>query len=348
MSETRARQALTSRATMKDVAALARVSLKTVSRVINDEPTVNPELAERVRRAATQLQYEPNVGASALRRTDRRSSQIAVLLQDLANPYSSTVYRGVEDIAVARGVSVIGGSFDEDPQREYELTRLMIRHRVDGVIMVPASHDQHYLRREQEAGVAFVFIDRPPSMLQADQVLSASRDGARLAMKHLVSYGHRRIGYLGDLQSIYTAQERYAGYRLALRDAGLEFDERLVRLDLHSTPAAEAAASELLATATPPTAIFAGQNLSTIGAVRAIRARGRQYEVAIVGFDDFVLADLLEPAISVVAQDPALIAREAAGLLFARLDGATFEPRTIVTPTTLIARGSGEIRVPAR
>ncbi len=334
-----------SRATMKDVAALARVSLKTVSRVINDEPTVNSELVERVRRAASQLHYQPNFGASALRRRDGRSSTIGVLLEDLSNPFSAVIFRAIEEIAISRGVSVLGGSFDENPLREHQLTASMSRHRVDGVIIAPASRDHQYLRDEQMAGVPFVFIDRPPYLLEADMVLSDSREGAVQAVRHLMRHGHRRIAYLGDLTTIFTAEERYQGYADALRGGGLALDSDLVARDLRTIEAAHVATLRLLESANPPTAFFTGQNLLTIGAVRAIRERGLQQRVAIVGFDDFLLADMLEPALSVVAQDPVLIAREAAAMLFARIDGDVGPSKKKIVETTFISRGSGEIRL---
>ena len=333
-----------SRATMKDVAALAHVSLKTVSRVINLEPTVNPELVERVRQAAEELHYQPNFGASALRQLDGRSSTIGVLLEDLSNPFSAAIFRAVEEAANARGVSVLGGSFDEDPTREHELTASMSRHRVDGVVIAPASRDHQYLRREQAAGVPFVFVDRPPHGLEADVVLTDSREGSRGAVAHLYDGGHRRIAFLGDLTSIYTAQERYLGYRDALSERGVEIVEEFVSRDLRTIEGAQAEAGRMLDAANPPSAFFAGQNLLTIGAVRAIRERGAQDRIALVGFDDFLLADLLEPGVTVVAQDPVEIAREAAEMLFARIVGDDSPAQTRVVPTTFVIRGSGEIR----
>lgn len=334
------------RATMKDVAALARVSLKTVSRVINNESTVNAELAARVRQAVEQLRYQPNFGASALRRRDGRSSTIGLLLEDLSNPFSATIYRAVEEVAAQRFVSVLGGSLDESPFRERELTMSLSRHRVDGVIIAPASHDHQYLRQDQEAGVPFVFVDRPPSLLRADQVLSDSREGTENAVKHLLKIGHRRIGYLGDAATISTAQERYRGYLDALEQSGITLDPTIVVQGLSTIEAARDALAELLGSTNPPTAFFTGQNLLTMGAVRAIREAGLQNHIALVGFDDFLMADLLEPAVTVVAQDVALMGREAARVLFERIDGDTSEPHHLVVRTTLIERGSGEIAPP--
>jgi LacI family transcriptional regulator len=333
---------------MKDVAALAGVSLKTVSRVVNNESTVNEELATRVRAAAAQLHYQPNISASALRRLDGRSSTIAVLLEDLSNPFSATIYRSVEEVAIGRGVVVIGGSFDEDPERELTLTAAMARHRVDGFIIAPASRDHGYLAREKRAGTPFVFVDRPPVNVEADCVLSDSRDGVTRATRHLLRSGHRRIGFLGDLTTIYTAEERVAGFRDAMREAGLPIDPHLVHLDLRTAPAAEQVVGRLLDSAVPPTAIFAGQNLVLMGALRAIHSRHLQDRIAVVGFDDLIMADLLQPAITVVAQNPERIAHEAATLLFRRIDGDTSPTRQIVVTSELVIRGSGEIPASAR
>ncbi len=345
--ETVTGRAVGPRATMKDVAALAGVSLKTVSRVVNNEPTVNEDLVARVRLAATQLHYQPNMSASALRRLDGRSSTIAVLLEDLSNPFSATIYRSVEEVAISRGVVVVGGSFDEDPSRELVLTAAMSRHRVDGFIIAPASRDHGYLAREQRAGTPFVFVDRPPVNLEADSVLSDSRDGVTRATRHLLRFGHRRISFLGDLTTIYTSEERVNGFRDAMREADLTVDPRLVHLDLRTAPAAEQVVGHLLDSADPPSAIFAGQNLVLMGALRAIRSRHLQHRVAIVGFDDLIMADLLEPAVTVVAQNPELIAREAATMLFRRLDGDTSPVRRVVVESQLVIRGSGEIPAPS-
>ena len=161
-------------------------------------------------------------------------------------------------------------------------------------------------------------------------------------------YGHRRIAFLGDLTTIYTAEERYQGYCEALASAGLVLENTLVARDLRTIESAQVVAGQLLDAQDPPSAFFAGQNLLTIGAVRAIRERGLQQRIAIVGFDDFLLADLLEPAVTVVAQDPISIARTAATLLFARLDGDDSPSTKKIVETSFISRGSGEIPLSAR
>ena len=190
------------------------------------------------------------------------------------------------------------------------------------MILVLASHDQTLLT-ERRAGLPMVFIDRAPSLLDA-MVLSNNRDGACDGVLHLLAHGHRSVGYLGDLTTISTAQERWDGYRDALRQHSIAVEPRLVRQDLRTIFQAEQAALEILGQDPPPTALFASQNLVTIGAIRALRQLGKHHEIALVGFDDFMLADLLEPAVSVIAQDPGRMGGVAAQTLFDRLGG---EPR---------------------
>ena len=333
---------------MRDVAALAGVSLKTVSRVVNGEPNVAPKLTAQVRRAAGQLNYRPNRTASSLRRGDGRTAMIGLLLEDVGNPYSSSVERAAEDVAARHGVRVLAASLDEDPERERSLAAALFERRVDGLIIVPASHDHGYLRDELEAGTAIVFVDRAPRYLAADSVTVDNRSGAEGGTAALIAGGHTRIAYLGNLGSITTSMERYGGYRDALTRAGLAIDQRIVRTELHSVEAAHDATLELLRDGEAPTALFAGQNQVTIGAVRALHELGRAHEVALVGFDDFPLADLLEPAVAVVAQDPLAIGALAAEILFRRIDGDRSAAAEHIVPTTLVLRESGRIRAPGR
>jgi LacI family transcriptional regulator, galactose operon repressor len=329
---------------MRDVAALAGVSIKTVSRVVNTEGGVKPDLAAKVMAAVERLDYRHNLTASSLRRADGKSATIGVVLEDVANPFSSALHRSIVDVALGRGVLVLAGSSDEDEVRERELVSAFANRRVDGLIIVPASHDHSYLLNERRAGTAIVFADRPPYFFDADTVLTDNAAGVRRAVRHLMAYGHQRIGYLGDLQTIATAAARYEGYVEELAVQEIPLDERLVRLDLRGIEGAESAVTEMLASAQPPTAVFTAQNLITIGAYRALRRLGLHHRVALLGFDDILLSDLLDPGLTVIAQDPSAIGRTAAELLFRRLDGDRSPSARHVIPTMLITRGSGEIR----
>jgi LacI family transcriptional regulator len=334
------------RATMRDVAALAGVSIKTVSRVVNDEPGVSADLVRRVETAADQLGYQPDVIASNLRRGTRRTGTLGLMLENVANPFSGAIHRAIDDAARERGVAVLATSLDQDPQREHEVARTMIRRRVDGLVVMPTGADQAYLGPEMQAGLATVFVDRPPRFLDADTVLATNRAGAQEAVEHLIAAGHRRVGFLGDLADISTAAERYEGYAEALRDAGIALDERIVRRGLRTRESAERAAEELLRLpeGVAPGALFASQNLITIGTVHALHRHDLQHLVALVGFDDVELAEMLDPGVTVVVQDPYAMGRTAAELLFARLDGYRGPSQHRTIATRLVARGSGEIR----
>jgi LacI family transcriptional regulator len=328
---------------MLDVAALAGVGLKTVSRVVNAEPGVSPALEEKVRRAIEQLNYRRDANASMLRRLGGKTQTIGLVLEDVSNPFSSALHRAIEDSARARGVLVFAGSCDEDPRRERELIGSFRDRRVDGIIVVPASQDHTYLYEEQRAGTALVFVDRPAGHLDVDTVGSDNLGGAIEAVEHLLAYGHRRIAFLGDLLSISTAEQRLQGYTRALIAAGVRQDEALVRTGIRDPDTAVTAVRELLSLPEPPTALFTSQNLSTIGAIRALRSAGVERRTALIGFDDVALADVLDPAISVVAQDPHALGRSAAERLFRRLDGDASPSVHVVLPVQLIGRGSGEI-----
>lgn len=333
---------------MRDVAALAGVSLKTVSRVVNGVETVDPTMAAKVNTAAAKLGYRPNLTASSLRRSDRRTSTIGLLVEDAANPFSSSLIRAVEDVAQARGVFVLIGSLDEDPTRERMMVIALIDRRVDGLVVVPAGSDHSYLVAEREAGTRVVFLDREATQFEADAVVSGNEEGALAAVRHLLDGGHTRIGYLGDRLEVSTARQRFAGYRRALEVAHVELDESLVRHLPATIDAGIEVVNEWLGRDNPPTALFSSQNLLTIGATRALHRLGRQREVGLVGFDDFPMADVLDPGVTVIAQDTERLGGLAAEILFARLDGDETPSRTHVVPTRLVTRGSGEIPGPGR
>ncbi|MBL1096728.1 LacI family DNA-binding transcriptional regulator [Streptomyces coffeae] len=330
------------RPTMKDVAARAGVGLKTVSRVVNGEPGVTPDTERRVQEAITALGFRRNDSARILRKG--RTASIGLVLEDLADPFYGPLSRAVEEVARAHGALLINGSSAEDPEREQELVLALCARRVDGLVVIPAGHDHRYLAPEIAAGVATVFVDRPAGRIDADAVVSDSFGGAREAVAHLIAHGHRRIGFLGDQPGIHTAAERLRGYRAAMAEAGLPVHDAWVSLGPTDPARVRAAATAALEGAERVTALFAGNNRVTVTVVRVLAERPAPAPpVALVGFDDFELADLLSPAVTVVAQDAAQLGRTAADLLFRRLDGAGGEPRRVVLPTRLIPRGSGEL-----
>ncbi|MFL6098514.1 MAG: LacI family DNA-binding transcriptional regulator [Actinomycetales bacterium] len=330
------------RATIRDVAALAGASLKTVSRVINREPGVSPELAARVEHAVAQLGYRHNMAASNLRRGVRTSS-IGVLLHDLSNEFSATLLRAVEDATRPRGIAVFSASLDNEAARESALATDMVSRRVDGLVLMPTSSDQSYLLSDLLAGLAVVAVDRPVSGADVDTVVVDNAGGASTATRHLAERGHERIALLTDRITLWTAAERHRGYVAGLKAGRLPYEPTLVVTDVSSSAQAAEEVHRLMRLPDPPTAIFAARNNLAVGTVRALQELGRSQTVALVGFDDFPLADLVQPAVTVVSQDVAAAGASAAQLLLERMDGGAASPRRVVLPTTLVERGSGEI-----
>jgi len=329
---------------MREVAALAGVSLKTVSRVLNDEPGVSPSLASRVREAATELDYRHNLTASSLRRADQRTSTIGLLLEDIANPFFALLHRGVEDVAGEVGIGVLAASLDQDADRERRLVEAFVSRRVDGLIIVPTDSEQGYLLNEMRAGMPIVFADRLPRGLDGDVVLTDNREATRRATSHLIERDHRRIAFLGGVLGIQTAEERYLGFLDAMHEAGVEVRPDWVVRDLHSVSEAQAVANDLLAGDAIPTAFFTAQNYLSIGTSRALRVSSMEHRIAMIGFDDFEFADMLNPSVSVVAQDPRRIGQLAATMLFTRMAEPERPTSVTVLPSTLTHRQSGDIR----
>ena len=326
--------------TMKDVAERAGVSVKTVSRVVNSEPGVRPAMQRQVEEAIGALGFRRNLAARSLRMGHRIRS-IGLVVADLMNPFYSAVASAVEGVASRHDAVIIISSSAEHADSEQEVVLNLLGRPVDGLIVVPVGDDHRYLERERQMGARVVFLDRAGGMIEADAVVLDNVGGARRAVEHLLGRGHRRIGFVGDPPAVDTAVERLEGYRTALAAAGIPFDLDLVKMTSSAPEVSQSAAGQLLALEDRVTAIFAANNRNCVGTLRAVRASGRP--VAIVGFDDFELADLLPTPVSVIAYDPAELGRAAAELLFSRMAGDSRPPQRIVIPTRLIQRGSGEL-----
>ena len=322
---------------MRDVAEMSGVSLKTVSRVINAEAGVATATAARVGDAIAALGFQRNDLARSLRH-GLSSSTLGLVIEDFANPFYALIAQAVETAARERGCLLITASAREDSKRESELVGALVGRRVDALLIVPAGPDQRYAE-SLRGRTAFVYIDRPPGGLEADTVLLDDGGGARRAVEHLLARGHRRIACVADHSAIYTARERVAGYAAALSTAGIALPE-LIRTGSPDAAHGERAVCELLDLPPErrPTAIFSANNRNTIGALHALV--GREQEIALVGFDDFELADLL--GITVVRADAGLLGARAAALAFARLDGDERPPQLVTIATELVERGSGE------
>lgn len=325
------------RPTLREVAALSGVSLKTASRALNGEPYVSPETAERVHAAAARLGFRRNAIARDLR-AGARAALVGLIIGDLANPFYARVARGAERRLRTARLALISASSDEDPDREQALIAEMLERRVSAMLIVTSSADHSYLDTERRLGLPVVFLDREPRDILADTIVIDNAGGMWSAVEHLLEHGHRRIGLVGDLSRLSTHRERLAGFEAALTSAGVSDWSCYVRADAHDVDAATRAVQDLLAVDPPPTALITTNNRLTTGALRALRGVDRP--LALVGFDDFDLADVL--GVTVVAHDPERMGELGAERILSRLDGEPGPARRMVLPTRLVVRGSGE------
>ena len=326
------------RVTLRDVAREAGVSIKTASRVVNREPQVNEATAARVAGVVERLGYRPNELARGLKGS--RSRTIGLVIADVSNPFMATCAQAIEAVAREHGHALILCDSHADIGEEDAYVGLLTQRQVDGLLIVPArGHDTH-LKAEQEAGLPVVAFDRPAEGVQADTVLVKNRAGTREATEHLIWHGHERIAFVGDVRHFYTARKRLEGYKEALKAAHLK---PLHSLDAHSIELGEEATKGFLEAPDPPTALFAANILTALGALRAIEDLELSIpeDLAVIAFDDFELAHVLRPRFTLVRQPAAELGRRAAEMLFDRLDGECRpEPRRLVLPTELVIRES--------
>jgi LacI family transcriptional regulator len=323
--------------TMREVAARAGVSAKTVSRVMHDDRYVSDEVRRRVQQAIDDLQYVPNTLARTFR--SGRDAAIGIAVPDISDPFFATVTEAAVRVARARHSAVFVTSIGNDPDDEQAAVEALLGRQVAGLISTPVSADQSYLKPWQ-GRTALVFIDRAPTRITADSVVEDDHGGAYAATAHLIQHGHRRVAFLGDAASVATTARRLAGYRAALADAHLPAAAELIALGATSTAEADSATRRLLDGEDPPTALFSSNARCSIAVFPVLRAVGRT-DIALISFGDFPLADSLDPALSVVDQDPAAVGQFAATRLFERLDNPTRRlKRQIVLPVDLVTRAS--------
>jgi LacI family transcriptional regulator len=310
---------------MKDVASRAGVALKTVSRVVNREPGVTPATTKRVLGAIEDLGFRRNESARLLR--TGRTATLGYIADTWAEPDHPGVYRGVEEVAREHGYLLYSGSTDAIAEREEQLALAMCARRVDGLIITPTPGSHDYLASEIEAGVATVFVLRPPELVRADAVLPDERGGARAAIAHLIALGHSKIGFLGRSAG-HRSRTLRAACAEAMAAAGLAADPALLALDAAGLARADV------------TAVFCADQERTRAALRALGHRG----VSVVGFGDFEFADLLSPPVTVARYDPELIGRTAGELLLRRLAGDQAPARLVEVPVELVVRLIARLR----
>ncbi len=329
------------RPTLKDVAGLAKVSIKTVSRVINDDPHVAPQTRGEVTRAIEMLGYVPDPAARSLRAgTDRT---VGVVVDSNGDIFFAELVAKVEEILDEAGYHALIASSNRDRARERETVLSLVQRRTAGLIVAPTSEVS--LDGLPIRDTPVVFVDRVGSMPGAQSVVADDRGLARLATEHLIRHGHRRIAVISDVEAVATTRERHLGYRDALAAAGIALDESLVRPDCPDAPAVIGALGALLEAAEPPTAILSTSSRLSLGIVPVLHQHGRT-DIALVSYGDFAMADSLSPAVTVIDHSASAMGEAAARSLVARLLGPPEQdplPSVIQVPARLIPRGSGEL-----
>jgi LacI family transcriptional regulator len=325
------------RPTLRDVAEHARVSPMTVSRTLSGEAGVSATTRAQVLDAVAALGYRRNEMARNLR-LGRPDGLLGLVVTNLANPFYSQLAIGVEAAATARGMRVILANSGDDPARERQVVRDFAARGVDGVVVIAAGSDHGHLDPKALGGTSVVLAAGPPVRIDVDAVTLDDFGGAYEATRRLIAHGHERIGFLGLPTSTWTGSERFRGYSAAIEEAGLPVQERYVTRPRRDVAAAERATHKLLDMSRPPTAVFAANNRNTIGAYRAIRVRDTA--IALTGFDNFELADLVSIPLTVVVYDAQALGGHAARLLCDRVDavsrGETSATRRVVVPVHLV------------
>ncbi|QYJ17032.1 HTH-type transcriptional repressor PurR [Rubrobacter xylanophilus DSM 9941] len=320
---------------MRDVARRAGVSPATVSRVLNGVPTVGEEHRRRVLRAIEELGYRPNRLASNLRR--RKAETIGVVVSDIENPHFTQMVRAVEDAAYRRGYRVLLCNTDEEPEKQRSYLEVLADERVLGVILSPSDPRGAEISRLLDLGIPVVAFDRTVADPRADAVTVDNAGGVRLAARRLIAAGHEKIGFVGGSRSIETGAERLAGYEAAMLEAGLEpvSVEGGFRIEGGREAARRLLSEEL-------TALIVGNNLMTIGALKALRERRVRVpnDVALVAVDDPFWAELVEPPLTTLAQPVRRMADCAMEMMLERISGERSEPRREIFGFELRVRGS--------
>jgi LacI family transcriptional regulator len=327
--------------TIRDVARAAGVSTMTVSRVINSSGYTSLETRARVKHAIAELGYVPNAVARHLR--SKQTMTIALVLSDITNPFFTTIARGVEDVAGPRGFGVMFCNTDESETEEMSYLGMLIQRQVDGVLLVPAGNSTAPFRLLRAQKVPVVVIDRRVPSRGVDQVRCDSVAGAHVLARHLTDLGHRRIAMLSGRRTISTAVDRVAGYQRALREVGADLDPQLVRYGGYGLAGGYKMAQEVLASTPRPTALLAANNFIAFGALRALREVGLRVpdDMSLVCFDDLPEEWLIDPFLTVVDQPAYEMGRQAAELLFERLEpGIHTAARSIIMPGKFIVRRS--------
>lgn len=345
-------------ATIKDVALRAEVSVTTVSHVVNETRHVSPEVRERVQAAIRELRYVPSQVARSLKSNSTRT--LGMLIPNSSNPYFAEIVRVVEDRCFAAGYTLVLCNTDDLPQRQGVYLQVLAQRRIDGLIVVSTGSDESLARQLHGLKMPTVLLDREIDDPECDLVETAHMEGALLAVRHLLSLGHRRVACIGGPAGVASGEQRVQGWRMALAESGAApslQDEALLWRGGFTSQGGYEAMHAILRTDSPnPTAVFVCNDLMAIGALRAVHEVGLRVpdDISIIGFDDIELAAYTSPPLTTVAQPKEHIGALAVDMLLERVGGRRREPRKVMLQPELRVRATtgrlagGDSKVPGR
>lgn len=334
-------RAMSARVNMHDIAKLAKVSMGTVSNVVNGSAVVSEPLRRRVLQAIEELGYHPSQLARALRRDS--SNMIGMVVPDITNPFFPALVRAVEDVAYSNLYRLVLCNSDNNLQKEATYLRELQSYLPAGLLLIPAVESKltHPPVRNGRL-TPTVCIDRKPQGWKGDIIRIGNEAGAYSAARHLIDYGHRRIGMITGPSHLANSRERLKGFRRALKEAKIEIPPSYIEIGNLDRASGLDAALRLLRSPSRPTAIFAANDLMAMGALLAVRELGLHCpeDVSIVGFDNLDTVELLMPPLTTIEQPTYKLGVAAAELLLERISGLTEPAREIILETKLIRRAS--------
>ena len=328
--------------TLKDLEKATGVSKSTISRVFNNPEKVKSSTLKLVRKKAEELGYQPSRVARRLQAGRGKAKVIGLIIPDILNPFFAEITRGIEDVALKNGYALILNNSNESLERQRVCLDTLRMEGVDGIILPPVHEEDEYVKELIDNGLNMICIDRVIKNTSVDSIQSDNRKGAYMAVSHLIELGHKRIAYIGGLPSISTTQERLEGYREAFSDFRLNVEKNLILIGDSKQKSGERLTEQLVKMENPPTAIFTGNNMTTLGAYVALNRLkiSIPQEIALVGYDDVPWADALNPPPTVVDQSTYEIGKRAAEMLLLRIKNPDSSPVKLMLEPNFIVRES--------
>lgn len=326
--------------TIYDIAKLAGVSTATVSKVFNQTGRISVKTKERIMEISNQLNYQPSMVASAL--TGKKTYTIGLLIPDLVNPFFAELSRNIEDRAHELGFNLVICNTDNERNKEIKYIQLLRQKSVDGIVVATGVSNDELLKELINQKVPIALVARDMSMLALSAVLVDDFAGGYNATSYLVQLGHKRIATIAENLNVTSSKDRVRGYRHALNEVGLPYDEKLVQISDFSVEGGKRTAGKLLDQTERPTAIFACNDLLAIGAFQAAKERGIGIpdQLSIVGFDNTILATITDPPLTTIAQPIQAMGQQVIDLITQEINNdKTVKQRVVLLPE-LIVRGS--------